>query len=396
MIRQRTDWMLVRMARAVLAAALCAGVPAWAEEADEGGSPIHVAGGYTLDLVAVAAGERTGFRRLDQAELAADVSLERLTGWRGARIFAHVMAGSGGEPNLLAGTVQGIDNIESTTHRIKLYQVYLEQSLPSIGGSLRAGLADLNEEFYASASSGLLLGPQFGIGSELAASGPAGPSIFPSTAAMARLRIERANRVYAQAAVYNAAAGSIGDRGGLRKLFGQGALLIAEAGKVGPTRMSLGGWVYTKRQVGHGEADAAGRPLRSRARGAYAIVEQAIPRLGETGAAFLRAGVSEGRTTPFRGGWQAGVMLAPLGVKRPGTQVSLGFHQAFLSRRWRLDPAQAGQRPGRRETGVELTIADAVTPFLTVQPDVQYIWRHSAGRLRDALVFTLRLTAGFP
>lgn len=393
MIRQRTDWMLVRMARAVLAAALCAGVPAWAGETVEGGSPLHVAGGYTLDLVAVAAGERTGFRRLDQAELAADVSLERLAGWRGARIFAHVMAGSGGEPNLLAGTVQGINNIESATHRIKLYQLYLEQDLPAIGGSLRAGLADLNEEFYASASSGLLLGPQFGIGSELAATGPAGPSIFPSTAAMARLRVERPDHVYAQAAVFNAAAGSIGDRGGLRKLLGEGAQLIAEAGRTGPTRLSLGGWVYTKKQDA---ADRPGRPLRSRARGAYAIFEQALPGLGEAGAIFLRAGASDGRTTPYRGGWQAGVMLAPLGAKRPGTQLSLGVHQAFLSRRWRLDPAREGERPERRETGAELTIADAITPFLTVQPDVQYLWRRSAGRTRDALVFTLRLTAGFP
>lgn len=393
MIRQRTDWMLARMARAVLAAVLCAGVPAWAGEADESGSPVQVAGGYTLDLVAVADGERTGFRRLDQAELAADVSLERLAGWRGARIFAHVLAGSGGEPNLLAGTVQGINNIESTTHRIKLYQLYLEQDLPAIGGSIRAGLADLNEEFYASASSGLLLGPQFGIGSELAATGPAGPSIFPSTAAMARLRVERPNRIYAQAAVFNAAAGSIGDRGGLRKLFGEGALLIAEAGRTGPTRLSLGGWVYTKKQDSTVRPD---RPRSSRSRGGYAIVEQAIPTLGEAGAVFLRAGVSDGRTTPYRGGWQAGVLLAPLGAKRPGTQLSLGLHQAFLSRRCRLDPAQAGSRPGRRETGAELTIADAVTPFLTVQPDAQYLWRSGAGRTRDALVFTLRLTAGFP
>ena len=95
---------------------------------------------------------------------------------------------SGGAPNDVAGTLQGVDNIEVRTPRLRLFELWLEQSLGP--ASVRAGLYNLNSEFYADDAAGQLLAPAFGIGSELAATGPNGPSIFPSTALGVRLNVD--------------------------------------------------------------------------------------------------------------------------------------------------------------------------------------------------------------
>ena len=67
---------------------------------------------------------------------------------------------------------------------------------------------------------------------------------------------------------------------------------------------------------------------------------------------------------------------------RPDSQLSIGVASADLSTPYRRanpagEPALAGS-----EGMVELTYSDQVLPFLTLQPDVQYIRR--PGGLRDA------------
>jgi porin len=68
----------------------------------------------------------------------------------------------------------------------------------------------------------------------------------------------------------------------------------------------------------------------------------------------------------------------------------------MVGRSARRAAAAAGEPLRPRETGWELTYADRLAPWLTVQPDVQYIRRAGkAADPRDALVFTLRLTMGW-
>ncbi|NWP10237.1 porin, partial [Escherichia coli] len=71
-------------------------------------------------------------------------------------------------------------------------------------------------------------------------------------------------------------------------------------------------WGYTRRQDDVVETDNAGNPLRREARGAYVIAEKALGGQGGPFATslFVRAGISDGRTTPYKGGWQAGLLAA--------------------------------------------------------------------------------------
>jgi porin len=369
--------------------------PAYAQEAD---APAVTFGGrYVADTVYVAKGaDADRIFLLHDAELTVDVDFDRLIGARGLTGGVHLLTTAGGAPNDAAGTLQGINNIEVASHRAKLYEAWLEQALGE-RASLRLGLTDLNADFYQNDSAGLLIAPAFGIGSELAATGPNGPSIFPSTALTARLSLKLGDSGYARAAVVDAKSGVLGDPEGIDFSMRHGALLIAEAGTTAIGKLAVGAWRYTRRQDDIHAVTPAGDPVKRVAAGAYLLADHQIA--GGEGHAvnlFLRAGISEGRTTPFRGGFQAGVLFEAPIAGRPDGQLSFGVQQGFLSRGYRDALADEGFASSAGEWGLELTYADKIAPFLTLQPDVQYIRRaYGEGKSRGTMVFGLRLTAEF-
>lgn len=371
------------------ALALAFALPAPALASEAGDPVLAVDIELDADIAAIAGGADKGPSRADYAGIAANLSLESAIGWTGARLFAQGIAATGGEPNAYAGTLEGVNNIEVTDARARLFQLYLEQDLPALGGSLRVGLTDLNEDFYATAASDLLIAPPFGIGSELSATGSAGPSIFPSTALAARVRVSAGNGLFLQAGAYNAEAGTLGDPGGIRPLFRDGALLIGEVGRAGAGKLAIGAWRYSRRQDDVRATVPDGTSLGRIAQGVYALVEQP---LNDAVTLFARAGLSDGRTSPFRGSWQAGFIASGVISGRADSALSFGLHQGFLSRGYRRNAADDGAPLGKTETGVELTFADRVVPWLSFQPDVQYVWTADRGsHLHDALIFTLRL-----
>ena len=73
------------------------------------------------------------------------------------------------------------------------------------------------------------------------------------------------------------------------------------------------------------------------------------------------------------------------------------MQQGLLSRRFRDFGVAAEPGLAAAETGFELTYADPVAPFLTVQPDLQYVVNPSGRRaVGDAVVVGLRLTFAWP
>lgn len=381
-----------------LNAALAAGVSATllsagGAAAEEAAPALSFGALYTADISGVTSGVRPrAGRYLDNLDLTADLDLEKAVGWQGAVLHAYVLNNAGGTPNDVAGTLQGVDNIEVATPRLRLFELWLEQGVGQ--ATVRAGLYNINSEFYANDSAALLINPSFGIGSELAATGPNGPSIFPSTSLGVRVNVELGEGRYARAAVLNAKSGVLGDPGGIDWTFGNGVLTIAEAGVEGPTRVSAGAWRYSKRQEDIRELGPAGDPVHHHAHGAYVLGEQRVfgSDDGPEGHVFLRVGVSDGATTPFKGGWQAGVLIARPVASRPDSQLSFGVQQGVLNRKFRDNLRDAGGAPARAESGVELTYSDKLTRRITLQPDLQ--WIHHAGgdrRAKDRIVAALRL-----
>lgn len=360
--------------------------------------PITFDGRYVLDLIGVAAGgeaRQTGV--LDNLELTADADLARLIGWHGAKARVHLLSNQGRAINDAAGTLQGIDNIEVADGRVKLYEAWIEQAFAEGRAALLVGLADLNADFYQNDGAAILMAPAFGVGSELAATGPNGPSIFPSTALMARLNVTIGTSGYARAAVVNARAGVLGDQYGVDLTMHDGALLIAEAGSTRGGKLAVGLWRYTRRQDDIHVVDVDGNPVHRAAMGAYLLVDQHIAG-GDAHALslFLRAGLSEGKTTPFRGGFQIGAHIRGVVPGRPEGRLSFGLAHGLLSNGYRANVADTGERAASAENGIEITYQDRLAPFLTIQPDLQYIRRAcTEGGERDTLVLGLRMIATF-
>nr|WP_276509777.1 carbohydrate porin [Novosphingobium taihuense] len=334
---------------------------------------------------------------MTNVNLTADLDLARLVGLDGTRAHVYVLDNRGGRPNDAAGTLQGVDNVEVPYAGLRLFEAWVERDIGSGGASMRMGLYDVNSEFYANDAAGLLIAPPFGIGSELAATGPNGPSIFPSSALAARLYVP-VGAAFVRLGVINARASTLGDRGGVDFSFRDGLLLIGEAGRSeGRLRGNVGVWRYTRNPEDSVETGPDGSPLRKPSQGAYAVVEgDLMPEGAERQVtAFLRAGLSDPHVTPFHGGFQAGVLMAPALASRPDSQVSLGMHHAWTSNHFRDALRAEGGNPGN-ETVVELTYADQITPWLALQPDVQ--WIHQPGGDRDApdgVVGIVRLTLSF-
>lgn len=352
-----------------------------------------------VDLIAVPrGGEKDGVYALDDLNVTGDVDLTRLVGWRGGRAHFHAMSTMGERPNDAAGTLQGVSNIEVVHHNVRLFEAWVEQRLGE-HSTVRVGVYDLNSEFYANAAAGLLMAPAFGVGSELAATGPNGPSIFPSTALALRLEHRLPHGGFVRAAVLNGSAGALGDPGGVDFSFRTGVLAIAEGGvEREGFKLAAGYWRYSQRQDDYNEVDAAGDPLRRVAQGGYVLGEVRLTG-GEgkrTLTGFARLGRSDGRTTPFRGGWQAGVLVQRLLPTRPDSALSLGINQGITADGYHTALHSRGRSHAQAETAVELTYSDKVAKWLTVQPDVQMIFdRRGEEGARTVVVTALRMTIAF-
>lgn len=376
----------------MIGACLAASGAARAEETGE--KPVvELSAAYTSDFATtISGGIDRRVRYLDALDLIADVDLDALAGWDGGVAHVDVLNTLGGMPNDGAGTLQGVNNIEVPMQRLRLFEAWIEQRLGS-GVTLRGGLYDLNSEFYANDAAGLLIGPSFGIGTELAATGANGPSIYPSTALAIRLDLSFGGGGYARAAVINAHAGVPGDRGGIDWSFKDGILAIVEGGYAGRGKIGLGAWRYSRRQDDVRRVDGVGNPLRGTAQGAYLLAEYPLrdPARPQAVAIFARLGIADGGTGDFRGGWQAGLLVSHLITGREDSRLSLGVSRAVLSKGFRLNQIDAGIASAKAETQFEITYADRVASFLTIQPDLQLIVDPGADRSApNAVVASLR------
>ncbi|WP_397420592.1 carbohydrate porin [Phenylobacterium sp.] len=370
--------------------------PAWADE-PKPDSPLVVTIDYSLDTVGIVKGGAVRrAQTLDHLSLGLDIDLDRALGLGGFSAHIEGSNTSGGAPGERAGALQGVDNIEVSARRLRLYQAWLEAGLAQDRVNLRVGFSDLSGEFATSDASGFLLNPSFGFAPEFAASGAAA---FPSTALGARLRVAPTEATYVQVAVVNARAGVPGDDGGADFSFNDGEILVAEAGWTGNGRVTLGYWRLSKKQDDLLTIDSSGAPVSRIAEGAYAAAEQTLLKTEDgarTAVGFARAGLSDGRTTPFRASFQAGVLLQPAVSSRPESTLTAGVTHAWLSTAYRGAEAAAGNPLARSETVFELTYSDQLTRNIRIQPDLQYVRNPSAAPgARDAIVAGLRINIGF-
>jgi porin len=389
---------------------------------------VRVVGSVTAEVVAVPAGGRaTGARAFGDADLRLRVDLERLAGWRGATAEVNGIGSAGGNPSDLAGDLQGVSNI-AVPRRLRLLEAWLQQDLLDGRASLLVGLSDLNSEFYALQAAALFLNSSFGIGPEFSQSGLGGPSIFPATSLGARLGVRPRPENVLRVAVVNGVPLGFRRADGSARPFhpGDGALLVAElvhlvapggAGEAGAAqgppgprhgagrdapgtthalKVALGGWRYTARFPAWEVAPA---PARVGNHGAWLIAEGTVLRDPARPARRLRiftqlalAAPRPNRITRFG---SLGATARGLVPGRDDDELGLAVAVAWQGAAWREVDRAAGRRPVATETVLEASWLAAVTPWLTLQPDVQLVL-HPGGEAtpHGALVAALRAAVG--
>lgn len=360
---------------------------------------------YKLDVISNRSGGKgIGTRVLDNLDVKFNLDGEKLFNSKGTSAKIYFLHNNGGAPGAaMVGDSEGIDNIEVTTPTGRLYEAWIQQNSMEDQLSFLAGLHDLNSEFYVTDTSGIFLRPTFGIGTDMGQSGRNGPSIFPVTSACVRVKVQPSPKYFIQVAAFDGVPGDPNNPRGthidLRR--GDGDLLVGETdymlgekstnGKIG-----IGAWKYTRKVDDLVDVDASGNPIKRRSDGMYVLGERQIYQVSghdDQGLKiFARYGIANGDVVQFDYAWSAGVVYTGLVPGRDKGQLGLGVEGAHTSNKYRKAVGSADAS----ETAYELTYSDNLTPWLAIQPDIQYIVNPSADpALKNAMVVGTRLTIIF-
>lgn len=364
-----------------------------------------------------------GFRRgggtMGHLDLIVQVDGEKLFGWQGGSAYLQLISNSGSRVNLnYVGSLMGVDNIEAPVNRSGIFQAWLQQSFLDDKASLRVGLYPVDSEFYVTESSGVFLHPSFGMSAEGGDFATlAGPSIYPTSAWGARLRVDPDPAWYAMLAATRGVptdlAATAGPNVSWRK--GSGSMVIGEVGvspaKLGAaaaaggdgfepvSKLALGLWRFAPQFPELVAVDAAGDAKETTHWGAYLLGEQTLYRLPDSNrqlSGFVRYGFTDGRSNNIDYSVSAGLSLQGPFAGREDDVFAIAATRAHVGPQGRELIASELGTPltSSTETVVEVTYQAQLSRGVVVQPVIQRIF-NPALALSDATVAGARLQLAF-
>lgn len=385
---------------------------------------IHAEGSYIGDVFAnLDGGRREDTEYLDALDLRLLLDMTKLAGWSSGNVLIHGLYNNGGSISDAVGDIQGVNNIEATSG-FSLYEAWVQRSFLTNRLSLLAGVYDINSEFDVIHSADLFLHSSPGLGAELAASGLVGPSTYPLTALSVRVKTLLAPSLYVQAVVSDGVPGdpANADDHSVMLRGAEGAFLAGEIGwyrladdtrgvaagdedmrdrrqhigRETPAdyrlKLALGIWRYTSDFARL--RSALGKPPTSEHdNGIYLLLDwQAWRETRDSAqglAGFLRLGHADNDASRFDFYAGTGLVYTGLIPGRDSDEIGLAVAVARNSDYTKSVSAQALENT---ETAVELTYRAELTPWLALQPDLQYIVNPGTDPgLRNAWVAGARL-----
>lgn len=262
-------------------------------------------------LANVAGGLETGWEAPGTVDAVGEI-VYRPGGGPVHRARAYLLGTLGGDfSEVRGGDVQILSNLEAPDTVI-LYEAIYELEARSGAAAMLVGVHALDAEFNVLERGQLQVNSSFGTDPTLS---QAMPSIFPVTAAGARLRLHSSGGGTLAMGVYDGTPGRPGDPYGTHIAFedGGGVFAIAEASLargagVTGRKLALGAWHSTARFD-----DPLGRPRRANS-GAYLIGERELGVLDGRLGVFGQLGIARGDRNVFTGYLGGGLHLVePLG-----------------------------------------------------------------------------------
>ncbi|MBI3924705.1 MAG: carbohydrate porin [Armatimonadetes bacterium] len=371
----------------LLSTALC--LPAQAQTDPKEDPGVQFQAVYKSEVISVLSGGlKPGTQYLGNLDLTLDMDLEKLAGWDDTQLFLYFLAVHGGDPSAEnIGDFQVRSNIEADD-TARLYEAWLEKRFLEDRLSLRVGLYDLNSEFDKMETASYFLNSSHGIGADYAQTGLNGPSIFPVTSLAARLRYQPEPGFYAQVALLDGVPGDSDRPYGTHMLLhpADGLLISGELGSLQGEdpendpdgKIAVGAWTFTEPFEDVLEATELGEPvMRSGNHGAYILAERKVYREsadpGQGLSLFARYGIADSRVNQLSSYAGAGLAYRGPFPDRDEDVFGLAVAAARNGAAFREAQPALGSPVDQWEVSLELTYRAQVTPWLAIQPDLQYI-----------------------
>jgi len=374
------------VAAGLAGALLAAAVPAHAEEAPA----VQLSAAYTGEAWRnVQGGVRRGPIYLENLEVGLEVDAGRALGWRGVTLkISGFYNDDSTLSDRLVGDIQAVSG-KDATGGTRLYEAWIRQAAGP--GAVKVGVIDLNTEFSVNKTGQLFVNGAQGLGLDLAQVGRNGPSVFPATGLGIVGEAPIGGHWTLKLGAFDGVPhDSARPRGGSFRIGGdQGALVIGEVAHEADdeTRLAVGVRGHTAKFDALGGAVRQGSSM-----GGHVLVERPLARWGGRRLdGFARLGFADPKIEQIAATYSAGLVLRGPVFGLRDEALGVGVTVAENGGQFRRTQAAIGEPVERRETALELTYRAQVTPWLAVQPDVQYVINPGADpALRSALVAGVR------
>lgn len=372
---------------------------------------VEIFGRYTAEVWGnTSGGLKTGSVYTGLMDFGAEVDLEKAAGWKGASVKTTWLWLSGRDASGdLVGNFLTISNIAGS-NTLRMFELWFQQNLMDDKISLRLGQLTADSEFVISDYSGLFINGTFGWPAFAYMNIPGGGAAYPIGTLGARLSLNPVDWLTFQSAVFqgNVFAQNVNRHGFRWRLDAETGYTFLNEAQIRwnhreeeaglPGQFKAGAWFQTG-----ANADVLATTTASGNSGYYVIVDQMIYREPGEAAGFSKDGksaVDGGKSfkapvkieKPDQGlGWFGRVAFSPadrnfiafyfdtgfsykgLIPTRDNDSLGIGFGYAQLSNGARNSLAGKGEVPAGAEMVLELTYQASLTPWLVVQPDLQYI-----------------------
>jgi porin len=330
-----------------------------------------------------------------ELEFGLDVDMQKLVGLGGGSVHTSFLWIEGTDPSERVGNVNAISNL-SAPAAARVYQLWYKHTLPPV--TVKLGQVVASDDFMVSSTAALYLNAGFGTYPTFTANINAPTYPLGGPGAVVTWQVMEA--VSFQSGVYVADAGpNEGGNHGFGWSTDHGWVVFSEVVyKTSPGGRSgvykLGGYYDTARftDLVTGASDRGNWSV-------YVLGDQTLYTGTDGGVptvtVFAGVGLSpqQDRNTVYYYG-QAGVKVIGLVPSRPKDVLGLGALYTRFSAGFVQANRAAGTPVTSQEAIVELTYEAVITPFLTLQPDLQLVFDANQSR-RDAVVFGVRLIATF-
>nr|WP_294554914.1 carbohydrate porin [uncultured Rhodopila sp.] len=312
------------------------------------------------------------------------------------------------------GNLNTVSNIEAAPGS-RLFDLWYEQAMFGGAVSLRLGQQAADEEFQVSTYGGVFINASFGWPTLAAEALPGGGPAYPLAALGGRLKVQPRDDLAILVGVYSGSPAPDGQNdpqlrnaSGTSFVLDQGVFVIGEvqyainAGDKAaglPGAYKLGAWynsnAFPDQRYGAdglllADPASSGVPLsHSGNYSVYAVADQMVwrePGTSDRGiGVFARVTGSSGDRNPVSAFFNAGATWKGAIPGREDDTIGLGIGVARISDNARAADSDVAHFSGAaypqraRETVLELTYQAAVTPWLTLQPDFQYIFNPGGG-----------------